>query len=61
MSVVGINALLLSAPYRAVMTHCFNNKITSVYLKGVLFLLKASKCYSCCLTAGGIVSGAFCV
>lgn len=36
-SAVGRGALLLSEPYKPEMTHCFNNKITSVYIKGVLF------------------------
>lgn len=42
----------LSEPWRPLMTHCFINKITSVYCKGSSFLPEESICYSCCLTVG---------
>lgn len=56
-----MSALLLSEPYRPVMTHCFNNKITSVYLKGVLFWLKSEEMLELLPHSREIVSGVFCV
>lgn len=43
------------------MTHCFNNKITSVYLKGVLFWLKSKEMLELLPHSREIVSGVFCV